>query len=347
MKKHVKAGAFYRSNKQDVDEITEQFYAYYRHKLYDQVVKARTEVTLQVRAAYGNTDDWHYAEMHASGRAHQMFSAIKRVIIQLSHGCTNTMGMLIKRSYLMSYLGEIYAYEKLGRRPTGMLTRESIDRAVNDDLFNSNYKDRMAHICSNLYRELERTLEQSMLGDEFMGQALNRVDSAFGKIERIVQSREAAKTQARPAYETAILDQDDVDEMVEELRTVKGWNTREPRVWTATGKRGYEFERDMRTELVRSVRSGRIDAAEYVGYSIKDYIWNAVVDSKTDECCLKRDGLTMTEIKAKFHDDTAPPLHFNCRCDLIPKDEFLDDIWTGLGEPIEAEGFETWLKKLG
>lgn len=95
-------------------------------------------------------------------------------------------------------------------------------------------------------------------------------------------------------------------------------------VWYA-----WEFERDMVNEFVQSVRDGEIEAANDNG--ITDFVWIAVIDDKTDQCCAWRDGLLVSEIEKELadHEDEdaecaldgdglAPPLHFNCRCALAP-----------------------------
>jgi len=107
----------------------------------------------------------------------------------------------------------------------------------------------------------------------------------------------------------------------------------------------WEYEQDLTHEFVQSVRDGEEDAANENG--ISEFVFVAVIDAKTDECCLWRDGLTITEIEEKLagmdEDDQCmgvePPLHPNCRCRLEP---VLDSI--GSGQSTEAKDFETWLK---
>ena len=112
----------------------------------------------------------------------------------------------------------------------------------------------------------------------------------------------------------------------------------------------WEFERDMTNEFVQSVRDGQIDAANENG--ITDFVWIAVVDDRTDTCCLWRDGLLVSEIEAQLpdHQDEddqcdvgdgeglTPPIHFNCRCTLAPATDNIPD------KPDDgAQEFEDWL----
>lgn len=120
--------------------------------------------------------------------------------------------------------------------------------------------------------------------------------------------------------------------------------TTEGEVWYA-----WEMERDMTNEFVSAVRSGQIDAANEAG--ITDFVWIAVLDDKTDECCAWRDGLLISEIEDQLEDhqdeDHAcdiegdglnPPLHFNCRCTLAPATDNVPD------KPDDGtKDFDDWL----
>lgn len=107
----------------------------------------------------------------------------------------------------------------------------------------------------------------------------------------------------------------------------------------------WELERDITQEFVDSVRKGQVDAAKKNG--INEFVWISIVDSKTDSCCLWRDGLTSKEIGQKLKGDKSsdpckaivPPAHFNCRCTLagVTKQTIPDKPRTDLGD------FEKWL----
>ena len=109
----------------------------------------------------------------------------------------------------------------------------------------------------------------------------------------------------------------------------------------------WEVEQDLVYDFVKSVRKGEIDAAKENGYN--EFVWIAIVDKRTDVCCLWRDGLTTKEIekqlkgrskKERCNDAVTPPAHPNCRCRLAPVTDALPS------KPIKDLGdFETWLKK--
>jgi hypothetical protein len=113
---------------------------------------------------------------------------------------------------------------------------------------------------------------------------------------------------------------------------------------------GWEVEQYLANEFVSKVRQGQDAAAKENG--VVDMQWIAVVDDKTDECCLWRDGLTSAEIEEELKsgqhkddecDSIVPPAHFNCRCTMAP---MLDVQLSGeeFDKPVSnAEEFETWL----
>ena len=81
----------------------------------------------------------------------------------------------------------------------------------------------------------------------------------------------------------------------------------------------WEVEQEITEDFVRSVRSGEQDAANENG--ITDFMWIAVEDGKTDECCSERDGKSSSQIEddlsngklnADDSDAIVAPAHFNC-----------------------------------
>lgn len=117
---------------------------------------------------------------------------------------------------------------------------------------------------------------------------------------------------------------------------------------TAELRYAWQFEQELAHELVRQVQTGTHETAKENG--ISSFVWVAIIDDKTDECCAWRDALTVEEIAEALQNDHAddecqafaPPAHFNCRCRLAPV--------------IDAEGitppesnlpeFEEWLNQI-
>lgn len=109
----------------------------------------------------------------------------------------------------------------------------------------------------------------------------------------------------------------------------------------------WEIEKDVVHDFVEEVRKGQVDAANKQG--IKDFVWIAILDDRTDDCCEWRSGLLTSEIEAKLkseHKDddcreVVPPAHFNCRCTLAPASDELEAVDN---EDTERE-FSEWLEQ--
>ena len=107
----------------------------------------------------------------------------------------------------------------------------------------------------------------------------------------------------------------------------------------------WQVESEMTDDFVDSVRAGENEAANAQG--INDFQFIAIVDSKTDDCCFERDGLSTTEIEQKLDagelEDMdgaiSAPLHPFCRCRMAP---LLEDMPQESG-PNWSE-FDDWLK---
>ena len=99
-------------------------------------------------------------------------------------------------------------------------------------------------------------------------------------------------------------------------------------------KRSYDAERIARTELIRAAHQGAIEAYSQSGVVVAKE-WLTGRDEKVCPWCSQMDG-KQVELREKFYElgetlevdnlkmsfdyseITAPPLHPNCRCDLIP-----------------------------
>lgn len=106
----------------------------------------------------------------------------------------------------------------------------------------------------------------------------------------------------------------------------------------------WQLENEITEDFVKKVSEGQVDAANKLG--ITQFVWVAVLDNKTDQCCIKRAGLTNTEIAAKLENEwandeckaTVPPAHFNCRCRPAPATDDLPEV-----PASNAQSFEEWL----
>jgi hypothetical protein len=108
----------------------------------------------------------------------------------------------------------------------------------------------------------------------------------------------------------------------------------------------WEMTQEMTDDFVKQVRDGQIDAAESLG--IEEFVWVAILDDRTDDCCAERNGLTTSEIEEKLEsgeldadecDATSAPAHRNCRCQMAPvasTDEVEGPDWKSFGEWLDS-----------
>lgn len=86
------------------------------------------------------------------------------------------------------------------------------------------------------------------------------------------------------------------------------------------------------------VEKGLLDTFEPVTTQSKNYKnWKAILDLKTCIVCRSRHGQIygIDEVV-----DPEPPLHYNCRCDIIP----IESIKAGNATKNEKDGADYWLK---
>jgi len=345
---HRKGSTFYGAVRDEVNALAEKFYLYYRAQYFDRISKANKIIRGDVvhhhmKKTSGVT--YAYANQHAQ----TTMAAVNKELRDMAHDLILITTRMKQRCYAMGALGEFYALSTLG------LSGDKKAPGLNDPIESkhkvAHYADRIILTAARISREINTLLEQGLIYNTELQVVLAKIDSVFGLLGK-EKVREAEADGDVDSEDIGILDDNDIAALSSELRAVNKWTNRQPKVWTRSGSRGWEFERDLKTELVHAVRTGKIDAAERVGYDIDDYTWITLTDGDTCECCCRpRDGLTLSEIEKKFGDDTPPPLHFNCRCDLAPASKQLDEMWDDAAEKsgvqLEAEGFEEWLKKQG
>ena len=219
---------------------------------------------------------------------------------------------------------------------------------------------RIAYSFNKLRRRVEGAIERAALTDKPIEDAVYDAFPRGKRVKRAPKANKAPalkeadgrKTGSEKTFRNETIDDEAWQELVDEYRTEFLPLDRGPDAVTKVvfGKTEYEkydweLERELTEDFVVMVRSGQKDAG--VDNGITDFVWIAIVDDKTDECCLWRDGLTTKEIEEKLKTThrsdecktSVPPAHFNCRCDLAPVTEALPE-----EGPLELGDFKTWLK---
>lgn len=102
-----------------------------------------------------------------------------------------------------------------------------------------------------------------------------------------------------------------------------------------------DLEQMLYSNALEALHSGMLEIGSK-NMGITDMQWKVDRPQKKCDECTVRDGLSMKEIKAKIKDkykDAPPPIHPNCRCELIPmiKDDWFDEQKKKLGYDFEPE----------
>ena len=284
--------------------------------------------------------------------------------------------------YLNKATEEIWTEVSRMRRKTYILTvsseAEAIGRALNKDarysindltlkrIINAenpaggDYKRRIQYQLTNVMDKLKKTTHWILMNrDVSEREALVMLLNKLPKTKDLKTKKRSLKpllmTEADKVKEKDFamgpISDEDWDDILDEYQSTIFVNRSPEEVFNIPGPKGediphyaWEMESEVTQDFVNQVRLGQVDAANQNG--IIDFVWIAVVDNKTDDCCLWRDGLLTSEIDRRLKTDkkddecqtSVPPAHFNCRCQLAPASAGLPDV------PASNETeFESWL----
>lgn len=268
----------------------------------------------------------------------------------------------MKRStYLLAYTGEAEAIARV--------MVDGIDLTVNKDELDARTHSKTARneeLDARVWLALERitrdiidALETAKVMEEPLLDCIDRVKKSFPKEKFLKQPRRILRPIKEAEFEHAkgaakvsqgIIDGDEWQKMLGDYKTEYVPYTRSidaPLGASAQEYEGmyvWEVEQELTNEFVNEVRQGENAAASKNGFT--DFVWISVIDAATDECCLWRDGLLVSEIEAQLNSEHAddecegivPPVHINCRCRLAPATDEIPDKPSGhIGD------FESWL----
>jgi hypothetical protein len=275
---------------------------------------------------------------------------------------------LKRRAYILAYVS---AAEGAGRL-TGKPTKFSVIPGEVDQLSSTNFEgvpiiNRITLALSRVKRDLLDALEFSIVQELPEDEAIQKMLSALPKTRKVIRPKKAIQklTEAEfvsdsigtdefpVAMSSGFVTDDEWEDIVSAYKQAYVPKYRGPKDIISDRKKPdgsdlyvWEVEKETTHEFVTDVRKAAERGESENG--ITDFVWVAVVDQDTDECCLWRDGLLVSEIEKelKSHknededcgEGITPPIHFNCRCTLAPAVEEIPD----LPDNNLAE-FEDWL----
>lgn len=265
-----------------------------------------------------------------------------------------------KFTYALTYRSEARAIELVtGNKEKTEITDEMLHQIAHSEIFDAaSMKDTIRYNYDRLTRKIVDAFQSGVMMRLTPQEIIDRVKGSLPrptfrtKLKRLKKHVREAKTKT-PEIDSTFVDENTwsslIDQYLTDLPDRSAAAKLSDPLTTAQGEvlfYDWELEKTLTEDFVEKVRQGQIDAAKKKG--ITDFLWVAVIDDKTDECCKKRDGLLVSEIARKLKsswkgDDCqakTPPAHFNCRCDISPVDENLPE-----SPPDGAEGFEDWLNE--
>lgn len=265
---------------------------------------------------------------------------ISRIFDSATIQVTQEFEQMRKRVYLLSYAGEAEALA----RATGKFHNVQLDPAKlnakkkSTTLNQAPLHERIKYTMDKLKRRLLDAMHLSVIQDDDMETFQNRILRVLPAHRIVRQPRRILKPLKEAStpigggrsMTTGFISDDDWKDMTNDYLTDYVPENRGPenldiQLGEGTPQYAWELEQEMTQDFVQQVRDGQVDAANQNGYT--DFVWIAIIDNRTDDCCLWRDGMTSSEIELALEKKSGndecdgaivPPGHFNCRCTLAP-----------------------------
>lgn len=290
------------------------------------------------------------------------------------HEIYRQMILLRATSYVLSHLGQAEAIARALGSAKHDTSDTKLEKILNKDSpTGGKLRDRIDLYMIRLKNKILEAYRMGHLLEEKPHEILKRIMTAFPPQAQAPKFRRSVLKQIKETgvklakgitLTTGTADQETLDQMVEDYladNLPADLYQRSPQdlsnyyelddqgnVVSSDGRFQWEVEQETTQDFVERVRNGEIDAAKENG--IEDLQWVAILDSKTDECCEWRDGLSSDEIeealKGDHQDDDCdaivPPAHFNCRCRLVPISKDMPDV-----EKSDFSDFDDWLTAKG
>lgn len=311
-------------------------------------------------------------------RNREAFEHQMRPMFQMAVERTTGLVLSLRRTtFVISAVGQAHAIAKvLDQEPKLKIDRTHIaDHKDKEMQLGGDVRSRIDLAYSRLLRDLIDALQMSQTMGESPKETLSRIERAS---PRAVAQKRAKRVMARMSESGSVpvgtfrggsqgfdddlmfFSPDEWDQAVEDYLADEVPFGRAPydKVFyaeqTDEGIETYtryqwQVEQEVTDDFIDSVRDGENEAANQAG--IDDFQWLAITDSKTDECCFDRDGLTITEIEEGLDngsidgdecDATSAPGHFKCRCRMAPMSKDM---------PEESEpdfgAFDAWIEERG
>lgn len=331
------------------------------------LLKTRAKVSDEFRRAMNLTRDEierMYPQMtlgdidpHTIYRLRELESRLDSHFISVATLISQHWYQFRRQAFLLSFAAEQLAIINSGVDiPLKKINAGAVMTATYSNTMLGDIPSRTYYTLSKIRREIMTKLDLSRILQDDLQTALKRALSAFPSPQFLSQQRvfrrikeASAKESWDDRFDFDFMDPSEMEDLVNAYKEefIPKW--RDPRAGeleapVSVGDHEtyavypWELENEMTEDFVKQVRDGEHEAAKENG--ITDFVWVAVVDDRTDDDCLIRDGLLTSEIDETITDGlgSSPPIHFNCRCRLVPATDDIPEV----PESNEVE-FNDWL----
>ncbi len=197
------------------------------------------------------------------------------------------------------------------------------------------FSERLKEIASDMRADIEKTLDAEGIIQSEAQDRVKLIRDYGGKVK--VSSERLKRIIDTPCVSGYTIGQEldsiesgfyDIWLNNVRLGRLNGWTTQKVVKTVLEGFGDVSYTHKLRTQIVRDSRT----ALQYFANEAKTevyrenedifsgYKWLATLDSRVCPECAKLDG----EIREKLDDFTTPPLHYNCRCTIVPIVEGMD-----------------------
>ncbi len=317
-------------------------------------------VQLEVQRSYP-TFNLEFLDPYTANNIRALDQSIDRHAYTISIEMTSHWLALRSYVYTLAHASEQQAVIQTKNGKPHKISKDDVHKAVFAPTQFGSVEDRAYLSLSRIRRDVIDAVEMSRIMGDALPACMERVLKAFPRPEIVKQPRalrrikEADYIKKNDSSLLDFVDEQEWEEILDEYKSefVPKW--RDPRAGTLESPVSigdedgfvvypYQLENELTEDFVQKVRDGEHEGAKSQG--ITDFVWIAVVDNRTDKCCLKRDGLTTAEIKDKLEGEwqkdecrgVTPPIHPNCRCRLAPATDDIPD-----APENGTADFEEWL----
>lgn len=362
--KRLDTKAKYRQFINERDRLAERFLMKARAQVADEFRRFMQQAHDEfLRSYYAMNRE--FADPVTQRRLNLLDNALERISRDVAHAMVAHWRELRRLTFALAQAGEQQAKINVAGGEPRKVPKEEIAKEVHDPTEFGAIEDRTLLALSRVRRDLMDSVEMSLTMGEDVPAASARFLKTFPAPERVVQKRvmrrlvreaEQPRVPGKEAFGfSEFIDEDEWQEILRAYKTQYVPKWRDPRSGqlespVSVGESEevavypWQLEREITDDFVTRVNNGTHEGAKAQG--ITDFVWIAIVDDRTDDCCLKRDGLTVTEIRAKLKGEWAddkcrasvPPAHPNCRCRVAPATGDLPEV----PESNEAD-FYDWL----